>query len=134
MLADQTEVQTITLTPAAVEAVQDLMKKRSLENYALRVFVSGGGCSGFQYGMALEGNIREQDFSAEFDGVKVVVDEISIDYLRGATVDYVESVMGSGFKIENPNAISSCGCGNSFRTGEGAGSEAESSGGCSGCH
>ena len=130
MLAEQTEVQTISLTPAAVEAVHDLMQKRSLENYALRVFVSGGGCSGFQYGMALEGNIREQDLTLEFDGVKVVVDEISIDYLRGATVDYVESVMGSGFKIENPNAVSSCGCGNSFKTKEGAG---ESTGGCSSC-
>lgn len=116
MLADQTQTEMITLTPAAVEAVRELLQKRNLEGYALRVFVSGGGCSGFQYGMALEGNIREQDLTAEFDGVKVVVDEISIDYLRGATVDYVESVMGSGFKIENPNAIASCGCGSSFRT------------------
>lgn len=126
MLADQTQTEMITLTPAAVEAVRDLLQKRNLEGYALRVFVSGGGCSGFQYGMALEGNIREQDLSAEFDGVKVVVDEISINYLRGATVDYVESVMGSGFKIENPNAIASCGCGSSFRTKDSSSGE----GGC----
>jgi iron-sulfur cluster assembly protein len=129
MLADQTQTELITLTPAAVEAVRDLLQKRNLEGYALRVFVSGGGCSGFQYGMALEGNIREQDLTAEFDGVKVVVDEISIDYLRGATVDYIESVMGSGFKIENPNAVASCGCGSSFRTKDSSASE----GGCN-CH
>jgi iron-sulfur cluster assembly accessory protein len=129
MLQEQTQTELITLTPAAAQAVQGLLEKRNLEGYALRVFISGGGCSGFQYGMALEANIREQDLIAEFDGVKVVVDEVSIEYLRGATVDYVEDVMGSGFKIENPNAISSCGCGSSFRTkdGEAAG------GGCSGC-
>jgi iron-sulfur cluster assembly accessory protein len=110
--------------------VRGLLEKRNLEGYALRVFISGGGCSGFQYGMALEANIREQDLVAEFDGVRVVVDEVSIDYLRGASVDYVEDVMGSGFKIENPNAISSCGCGSSFRTKDGE----ASSGGCSSCH
>lgn len=129
MLHEQTETELITLTPAAAEAVQGLLAKRNLEGYALRVFISGGGCSGFQYGMALEANIREQDLIAEFDGVKVVVDEVSIEYLRGATVDYVEGVMGSGFKIENPNAVSSCGCGSSFRTKDGEAAE----GGCSGC-
>ncbi len=81
MLAEQTSTQTITLTPSAIQAVRDLMETRNLEGYALRVFVSGSGCSGLQYGMALEANIREQDLSEEFDGVKVVVDEISIDYL-----------------------------------------------------
>ena len=135
MLADQINTQSITMTPAAVEAVRGLMEKRSLQGYALRVFVQGGGCSGFQYGMALEGNIREQDIKADFNGVTVVVDEVSIDYLRGATVDYVDEVMGSGFKIENPNAVSSCGCGSSFRTKGSEASEGDScgcgSGGCS---
>jgi len=107
------------------------MEKRNLTGYALRVFISGGGCSGFQYGMALEGNIREQDLSYEVDGVQVVVDEVSIDYLRGATIDYVEDVMGSGFKIDNPNAVASCGCGNSFRTKDSAD---DAGGGCSSCH
>jgi iron-sulfur cluster assembly protein len=130
MLAEQTQTEIITLTPAAAEAVRGLLEKRNLEGYALRVFIAGGGCSGYQYGMALEANIRENDLVAEFDGVKVVVDEVSIDYLRGASVDYVEDVMGSGFKIENPNAISSCGCGSSFRTKDG---EASAGGGCSGC-
>jgi iron-sulfur cluster assembly protein len=132
MLAEKTQTESITLTPSAVQAVRELMEKRNLDGYALRVFVSGGGCSGFQYGMALESNIREQDMTAEFEDVKVVVDEISIDYLRGATVDYIEDIMGSGFKIENPNAVSSCGCGSSFRTKGESGAEAE--GGCSTCH
>lgn len=131
MLADQVQTDFITLTPAATQAVQQLLQKRNLEGYVLRVFVQGGGCSGFQYGMALEGNIREADLSGEFDGIKVVVDEISIDYLRGATIDYVDDVMGSGFKIENPNAVSSCGCGSSFRTKNDTG--AGDGGGC-GCH
>ena len=114
-IAEQTQTEILTLTPTAVEAVRELLEKKDLEGYALRVFVSGGGCSGLQYGMALEANIREQDFTCEVDGVKVVVDEVSIDYLRGASVDYVENVMGSGFKIDNPNAIASCGCGSSFQ-------------------
>ncbi len=132
MLADQTQTDFISLTPSAVEAVRALLVKRNLEGYALRVFISGGGCSGFQYGMALEGNVREMDLTADFDGVQVVIDEVSIDYLRGATVDYVDDVMGSGFKIENPNAVSSCGCGSSFRTKDAAGDGSGS--GCGGCH
>ena len=133
MLAEQTQTDLITLTPSAVQAVRDLLQKRELDGYALRVFVSGGGCSGLQYGMALEGNIREQDTSLEVDGVKVVVDEVSIDYLRGATVDYIEDVMGSGFKIDNPNAVASCGCGSSFRTSSDAEPQ-NTTGGCSGCY
>ena len=131
MLAEQVQTEFITLTPAAAQAVKDLLEKRNLEGYALRVFVQGGGCSGFQYGMALENNIRDADLIAEFHNVQVVVDEISIDYLRGATVDYVEDVMGSGFKIENPNAVSACGCGSSFRTKNDSGADG---GGSCGCH
>jgi len=129
MLIDQTQAEKVVLTPAATDAVRDLLAKRELNGYALRVFVSGR-LLGYQYGMALENNIRPSDFTYEYDGVQVVVDEISINYLLGATIDYVESVMGSGFKIENPNAISSCGCGSSFRTKDDSYS---SSGGCSSC-
>lgn len=129
-LLEQTD--TITLTPAAATAVQELLAKRNLEGYALRVFISGGGCSGFQYGMALEGNVRENDLVTEQHGVKVVIDEVSIGYLTGATVDYVDEIMGSGFKIENPNAVSSCGCGSSFRTKNDEGYDS-SAGGCN-CH
>lgn len=132
MLADQIKNDVIQLTPAAVQAVSELLAKRNLEGYALRVFVSGGGCSGFQYGMALDGNVRESDLSMQFEGVKVVIDEISINYLRGATVDYVDNLMGGGFKVENPNAVSACGCGSSFRTKDDAGASGE--GGSCGCH
>jgi iron-sulfur cluster assembly protein len=131
MLAEQINADTITLTPAAAQAVIDLLEKRSLSGYGLRVFVSGGGCSGFQYGMALENQIRETDLTYEMNGVKLVVDEISINYLRGSTVDYIESLMGSGFKIDNPNAVAACGCGNSFRTKD-SGEGHSSQGGC-GC-
>ncbi len=119
-LAKPMDVQTIDLTASAAEAVKSLIEKRNLEGYALRVFIQGGGCAGLQYGMALDNNIREEDTVVEEHGVKVVIDEISIEYMRGASIDYVEDVQGSGFKIENPNAmLPSCG------------SEAPSS--CSGC-
>lgn len=125
MLIEQTQIESITLTPAAVEAVRDLLEKRNLKDYALRLFISGGGCSGFQYGMALENNIREEDIASEFDGVKVVVDEVSIEYLHGATVDFVDTPQGTGFKIENPNIMPSCNCGSPTGSDE--------AGGCSGC-
>jgi iron-sulfur cluster assembly protein len=124
-LADTTQVNTaqVTLTEAAAQAVQDLMAKRNLAGYALRMFVSGGGCSGFQYGMALDNNVRESDLSFTYHGVQLIVDEISIGYLDGAVVDYVQdNLLGTGFKIENPNAVAACGCGNSFRTKDSAGS------------
>lgn len=131
-LLEQTQTAQIDLTPAAADAVQDLLAKRELGDMALRVFVSGGGCSGFQYGMALEDNIRDTDIVTEQHGVKLVIDEISINYLNGAKVDYVDEVMGSGFKIENPNAVSTCGCGSSFKTSEDqAGSHSHAGGGCS---
>ncbi len=130
VVTETTKVDVISLTPAAADAVRDLFAKRELEGYALRVFVQGGGCSGFQYGMALENNFREQDTVVDSHGVDVVVDEVSIQYIQGATVDYVEDVMGSGFKVENPNAVSGCGCGSSFRT---EGSQGSAGGGCSSC-
>ncbi len=130
-LAEKVEVKTVDLTVAAAEAVQDLLRKRELEDYALRVFVQGGGCSGFQYGMALEGKTRAEDVVVEQHGVKVVIDEVSIEYMRGASIDYIEDVMGSGFKIDNPNAMAACGCGSSFQSKDGSGSPAScGSGGC----
>ena len=114
----QTQVKTeeITLTTAAAAAVSDLMAKRELEGYSLRVYVGGGGCSGYQYGMALDNNILETDMIFYQGDVSVVIDPNSFQYLKGATVDYVDELMGSGFQIENPNATASCGCGSSFRT------------------
>lgn len=129
-LLEQAETNTLTITKTAAKAVNDLLEKRELssDEYALRLFVSGGGCSGFQYGMALEGQVRETDYEFEENGVRLVVDEVSFDYLRGSSVDYVDDIMGSGFKIDNPNAVASCGCGSSFRT-SGSGAPA-SGGGC----
>jgi iron-sulfur cluster assembly protein len=129
-LMEQEKTETIALTEAAANAVNELFQKRELEGYALRVYIAGSGCSGYQYGMALEGNIRQEDQVFEQNGVKVVVDERSINYLRGATIDYIDGVMGSGFKIENPNAMPSCGCGSSSQTGSDAGPSGDS---CSGC-
>jgi iron-sulfur cluster assembly protein len=128
-LADTTEVKTVELTASAAEAVKDLLKKRELDDYALRVYVQGGGCSGFQYGMALENNIRDTDLVVEEFGVRLVIDDVSINYMSGASIDFVEDVGGSGFKIENPNSMSSCGCGSSSA----AESDCGPSSGCGGC-
>jgi iron-sulfur cluster assembly protein len=121
----------ITLTDKATARLQEIMKSKG-ENLALRVMVRSGGCSGFEYGMALERNPRPEDNVAEQNGVKVVVDAGSLQFLDGSTIDYVDSLMGGGFAINNPNATSTCGCGQSFRTGDNAG-QAKScgSGGCS---
>ena len=120
----------VELTQSGAKAVEGLLDKRSLsaDEYALRLFISGGGCSGFQYGMALEAEVRETDYQFAFHGVRVVVDEVSMDYLRGARIDYVEDIMGSGFKIDNPNAVAACGCGSSFRTKDSG--PAPAGGGC----
>ncbi|MBN2501019.1 MAG: iron-sulfur cluster insertion protein ErpA [Anaerolineales bacterium] len=135
MALPETKIDEITLTDPAAEAVRNLLSQRDLsaEDYALRVFIAGGGCSGYQYGMALEAEVRDTDFLFSHGDVRVVIDEVSIDYLKGANIDYVDDVMGSGFKIDNPNAVSACGCGQSFRT---SGDEApqENTGGCSSCH
>ena len=119
---DITELQTaqISLTDGAVARVRSLLEERELEGHALRVFISGGGCSGLQYGMALEGEPRESDLRFSFGGVDVVVDPMSMNYLAGSVIDYVDDLMGGGFRIENPNAVASCGCGHSFRTAEAA--------------
>lgn len=130
---DISELQTaqISLTEGAVSRVRSLLQERELPGYALRVFISGGGCSGMQYGMALEGEPRESDHRFAFGGVDVVVDPMSMNYLAGAVIDYVDDLMGGGFRIENPNAVSSCGCGHSFRTDDSAPSQAsEHGGGC----
>jgi len=115
----------VSLTQPAVEAVRDVITKKNLQGYALRLYISGGGCSGYQYGLALDNNILAEDSVIETDGIKLIVDEVSIKYLQGATVDYVEGLTNSGFKINNPNAVSSCNCGQSFNS--------ESSEGCTGC-
>lgn len=120
----------LSVTPSAVGVIRNLLQQRNLPNHSLRVFVSGGGCSGMQYGMAFEETAKEFDKVVSVDGVSLLVDSTSLMYLQGATIDYVDSLMGGGFRIDNPNAVSSCGCGSSFRTANG---EGESSGGCGSC-
>lgn len=111
----------VTLTEKAAEKAKALLESRQLPNGALRVFVAGGGCSGFQYGMALARNTEEDDIVLEQHGVRIVIDPESAVYLRGAEIDYVEDVMKSGFSIYNPNAVRSCACGSSFQTADGSG-------------
>jgi iron-sulfur cluster assembly accessory protein len=122
--------QVLTVTPSAIATIQNLLVQRNVPGYALRVFVSGGGCSGMQYGMSFVAQPEAYDTVIEQDNVRLVVDPSSLMYLQGATIDYIDSIMGGGFRIENPNAVSSCGCGSSFRTKDN--SEA-SAGGCSTC-
>jgi iron-sulfur cluster assembly protein len=117
----------LTLLPAAAQKIQSLLAERNLTEHGLRVFVAGGGCSGMQYGMAIEKDAGEFDSVIEAHGVRIFIDPTSMMYLSGATVDYVDNLMGGGFRIENPNAVSTCGCGHSFRT---SGSAGASSGGC----
>ncbi len=104
---------TITLTPSAIAKIADLIKKED-DPVMLRVYVQGGGCSGFQYGFTFDEKIEDGDSVIEEDGVTVLVDCMSIQYLAGASVDFVEELMGSKFVIKNPNANTSCGCGESF--------------------
>lgn len=121
----------ITLTDRAACELKELMIQENKTNAYLRVWVAGGGCSGLQYGMALDdGEPEDGDQTFENDGVRVLVDDLSLRYMVGSTVDYVDHPMGGGFKIENPMATKSCGCGSSFQTEEGQ----ASGGGCgSGC-
>lgn len=105
----------VTLTDTAVEKVKALREQQGKGDSALRIFVQGGGCAGFKYGMAFDDQTEESDQTFDFDGLKVVVDEMSGPYLDGAHVDYQESLEGAGFAITNPNVESSCGCGSSFK-------------------
>lgn len=125
------ETLILDVTPTAVSTIRNLLEQRQIPNHALRVFVTGGGCSGMQYGMAFEEGPQDFDQIVETDGVRLLIDPTSLMYLRGATIDFVDSLMGGGFRIENPNAVSACGCGSSFKTKNDDGAEASSCGSCS---
>jgi iron-sulfur cluster assembly accessory protein len=109
------EVSLVTLTATAAAKVQALLEQEQDAALGLRVFVAGGGCSGLQYGMTLD-ETQEGDSVLALDGVRVLVDEMSAQYLAGSEIDYVDSLMGAGFTVTNPNAVSTCGCGHSFKT------------------
>jgi iron-sulfur cluster insertion protein len=125
MVGMQTDTQTlptgpsfvtvlVTVTDAAATKIRELLAEENKTESGLRVFVQGGGCSGFQYGLMIEesGGVGDQSF--ESNGVRLYVDPVSISYLKGAEVDFVDTITGGGFTIKNPNATSTCGCGQSF--------------------
>ena len=120
------ETSIINMTPAAVDKVRELLAQENDPSLALRVFVAGGGCSGLQYGMTLDEE-QEGDTVITISQFNILVDEMSMGYIDGSEIDYVDSLMGAGFTVNNPNAVSSCGCGHSFKTA-GGGGEAKSCG------
>lgn len=110
------EPQQLTLAPAAIEKIRSILADEP-EGMMLRVFVQGGGCSGFQHGFTLDETVNEDDFVIEADGIKVLLDAMSAPYLQGTTIDYKEELAGAQFTLNNPNSVGKCGCGSSFSVG-----------------
>jgi len=125
----------VELTARAAEKIRELQATEPAgEADVLRVAIQGGGCSGFQYGLGFDQGPVEGDHELELHGVRVVVDPFSAPYLSGATIDWLDGLQESGFKIENPQAVSSCGCGHSFQVDESETADPHAAGGCgSGC-
>ncbi|CAN5179596.1 iron-sulfur cluster insertion protein ErpA [soil metagenome] len=118
----------ISISDEAVAQLETFLEDQGTKGYALRVFVAPGGCSGLQYGMSVEEEVEEGDTVVEMKGVRLLVDEFSAMYLGGSEIDYVNSLMGGGFTVRNPNAVAGCACGHSFDAG---GNEATAQGcGC----
>ena len=107
----------VTITDSAVDELKRILVKKGNPELALRVFVSPGGCSGLSYGMSFEESPAEDDLIVERDGVRLVVDEVSLMHIGGSEIDFVDALMGGGFTVYNPNAVKSCSCGHSFDTG-----------------
>ena len=112
----------VSLTDAAASKLRDLTKEETNPDIGLRVYVYSGGCSGYRYGMMLEDAPSSEDNRLDINGIKVYVDGQSIALLQGSQIDYVDTLMGAGFTVNNPNAVAACGCGSSFRTADDAGS------------
>lgn len=124
----------VSLTDAAVAKVKEIVEAQGQQDAGLRVYIAGGGCSGFKYGMALDNEAGADDEVFEFNGLKVFIDSMSLPYLRGASVDYVDdALLGQGFKVDNPNAASTCGCGSSFRAADSEAAPAGGGCGSGGC-
>lgn len=104
----------INLTESARSRIKEILAEEDTPNIKLRIFVQGGGCSGMQYGFTFDQEQAEDDFEITFDGGSMLIDSMSGQYLQGANIDYKEDLMGSNFSIDNPNAVTSCGCGSSF--------------------
>ena len=107
-------IDQVTISELAVVKITDLLAEENNPTLKLRTFVQGGGCSGFQYGFTFDEEQHEDDFVVEKQGVKILIDAMSMQYLSGAVIDYKEDLQGSQFSIQNPNAQSTCGCGSSF--------------------
>lgn len=108
------EFNMITITDSAIAKIKDLLAEENDPNLKLRTFVQGGGCAGFSYGFSFDEEQNDDDFLIEKEGMKVVIDAMSMQYMTGAEIDYKEDLMGSQFTIKNPNAQTTCGCGSSF--------------------
>lgn len=104
----------ITLTPNAVKAIRRFVRGSETPVAGLRVMIQGGGCSGFQYGLRMEAEKQEDDTEIDIDGVKLLVDPMSYTLVAGVTIDFIDTLTHTGFKFDNPNATSTCGCGQSF--------------------
>lgn len=117
----ETQKSLVNMSDVAATQLRTLIEQQENPNLGLRVFVYPGGCSGMSYGMAFEEEVADDDLIFEHSGLRLIVDENSAHYLQGAEIDYEDSLMGGGFRIFNPNAVRSCGCGHSFDTGEDAG-------------
>lgn len=107
----------ITITDEAVDQLHDFLADQGTPDFGLRVFVAPGGCSGLQYGMSVEEEVEDGDTVIDAKGVRLMVDEFSAMYLEGAEIDFINSLMGGGFTVRNPNAVASCACGHSFDAG-----------------
>ena len=121
-MIDQQPTTVVSLTDAAVGKLSELTKEETNPAIGLRVYVYSGGCSGFRYGMMLEDAPTPEDRILDVSGIKVYVDGQSVDLLKGSQIDYVDTLMGAGFTVNNPNAVAACGCGSPFRTTDSAGS------------
>lgn len=122
----------ISISELAASKALDMIQAQGKENAGVRVFIKSGGCSGYQYGMAIDDRELDGDTIVHERGVKLLVDRMSLELLQGSEVDYVDNLMGGGFSVKNPNATSSCGCGHSFRTDQRSAGDAETGSGCSG--
>ena len=116
------ETPLVVLSDAAAGKLHALVEAEQNPQMGLRVYVYSGGCSGFRYGMMLEDQPSNEDLTVESQGIKVYVDRQSTQYLQGSEIDYLDTLMGAGFTVNNPNAVAACGCGSSFRTADSAGS------------
>jgi iron-sulfur cluster assembly protein len=110
------EQAVVSMTSRAAEKLKEIVEKQGRPDLALRVYVTPGGCSGFSYGMTFAEGTEEGDAVVDADGVRIVVDPMSAMYVKGSEIDFVDALMGGGFALRNPNAVSSCGCGQSFKT------------------